>query len=244
MKLLALDTSSRSGSVAITDGERLVGESTVPDAGTHSVWLMGAVDALLTDTRWKISDIELFAVGVGPGSFTGLRIGISVVKGLAWALGRPVRSVSTLKAMASGVEPGELKGGGELICPVLDARKGEIYAAIYRQGPGGLVTVMEEAAMSPEAFGERVLGLSEESGSGGALFLGNGLVPYGDLLTASKTARSLPEDRWQATGAAVARLALAEGPGGPDGMEQTAGELTPLYLRKSEAELRRAASQS
>lgn len=234
--VLALDTSSKSGSVAITDGDRVLGELTVPDVGTHSEWLLSSVHGLLSDAGLSAGDIDLFAIGHGPGSFTGLRIGVSVVKGLAWATGKPVRTVSTLKAMAVGVGVDAEADGGPAICPVLDARRGEVYGAIYRYVDGLLVEELSDRAIDPAEFAGKVRSVA----AGGVVFTGSGFPVYEDVLLSgvgdAGEVKIAPEELWQASGASVARLALKEG------TEVTAGELKPLYMRKSEAELKRNSS--
>ena len=100
MKLLSVDTSSSSGSIALVDGGSLVSLWNSGDVGRHAEWLLPSIDAMLKSSGMTVRDIDRFAVATGPGSFTGLRIGVSVIKGLAWSLGKPVCGVSTLKALA------------------------------------------------------------------------------------------------------------------------------------------------
>ncbi len=116
MRVLAVETSTLSGGAALLDGERIVGEYTLDVRITHSERLMAAIDQLLTDAGWTARDLEGLAVSVGPGSFTGLRVGLSTVKGLALALSIPVAAVPTLDAMAAMLPFASLP-----VCPVLDA---------------------------------------------------------------------------------------------------------------------------
>src|SRR5439155_671258 len=115
--------------VALLDGDVLLGQYMLDVRVTHSERLMGAVDRLLGDARWTVRDLTALAVAVGPGSFTGLRVGLSTVKGLALALGIPVAAVPTLDAMAASLPFAALP-----VCPVRDARKGEVHASLYRCG--------------------------------------------------------------------------------------------------------------
>src|SRR5512136_1199577 len=127
MLILAVDTTTPAGSVALLDGETLLGEANVLSAATHSARLFRSIDFLFGSLGKGIQDVEAFAVAAGPGSFTGIRIGLGAVKSLAFASGRPVAPVSTLLALATKVG-----GCGEgLIAPLLDARKDEIYAALF-----------------------------------------------------------------------------------------------------------------
>src|ERR671931_2186537 len=100
MRLLAIETSTLAGGVALLENDRIVGEYALDLRVTHSERVMAAVDRLMADARWRPGDVGAVAVAVGPGSFTGLRIGLSTVKGLALALGTPVAAVPTLDAMA------------------------------------------------------------------------------------------------------------------------------------------------
>ncbi len=236
MKILAVDTATRSGSVALTDAGNLIAELTVGEVGTHSEWLLGAIDTLIKRAGLEASDIDLLALGIGPGSFTGLRIGVSVIKGLSWSLDKPVIGVSTLEAMAMNVSYPSVD-----ICPVLDARKKEVYTALFRsQGHGSdkLLRVTEDSAVKPEALVKAISGVfsGESGGQGHVLLLGDGL--YGEQLLGSiPGSLAAPEYLWHSRAvniAAIARRNIDDA--------KEAKELIPVYLRKSEAELKREAS--
>ncbi len=226
MKILAFDTSSTSGSVALLDDRRLIGECTAGDVGTHADWLMPAVDALLKSSSFRINEIDLFAAGIGPGSFTGLRVGISAVKGLAWALKKNVAGVSTLKSLALN-----LRYSGSLVCPVLDARKGELYAALYSFVDDRPETLLEESALPPEKL---FRSLQTEAGERRIVFLGSGLKVYSNAIKSSiKDAVLVPEPLWHVRASNIALLASEDYDRNvPPEM------LSPVYLRKSEAELK------
>ena len=132
MRVLAVDTATSSCSVAIVDGEELVSEITLISGETHSRHLSSLIEALTRTAGLALEQIEGFAVTRGPGSFTGLRIGIGTVKGLAVAGNRPMAGVSTLAALAWQVGPTD-----HTICPMVDARRNEVYAAFYRWHPDG-----------------------------------------------------------------------------------------------------------
>ena len=127
MRILALESATLAGGAALLDGDVVVGESRTNIALTHSERLMVAVDRLLGDAGWTVKDLEGLAVSVGPGSFTGLRVGIATAKGLAVTLGLPVAPVPTLDALAA-----ILPFADAPVCPLLDARKGEVYCCLYR----------------------------------------------------------------------------------------------------------------
>lgn len=199
-------------------------ERTVGTAGRHALWLLPAIKALLLDSCLDISQVDLFAVSSGPGSFTGLRIGIATVKGLAWPLGKKAVGVSTLSALAMNVP-----FSSRPVCPVLDARKDELYAAVYDTSSGVPVAVVPEAALSPEAlFAE--LG---KRGLSSPVFLGSGLEVYSKRIVEGLPAALLAEGLSVVRASVVGRLAYAK-------REEAAGPeaLSPVYLRRSEAEIK------
>jgi len=221
MRVLAVETSTLAGGVALLDGERPVAEYVLDVSVTHSERLLATIDRVLADARWRPRDVQGLAVAVGPGSFTGLRIGIGTVKGLAVALRVPVAAVPTLDAMAAAVPSSALP-----ICPVLEARRNEVYASLYRFAADGLRREWEYLALTPQALAARLLEPT--------LLIGDGV----DLVE-SPHARRLPPPRRLPSPACVAvlgreRLLLGDTVG--------AAELVPLYIRPSEAELRRRAA--
>jgi tRNA threonylcarbamoyladenosine biosynthesis protein TsaB len=122
--ILAIDTTNARGSIALADGDRLLEEMPLEAPDGYSEILFGAIERLLEKHGVSIGQIDLFAATSGPGTFTGVRVGLACVKGLAEALGRPVCAVSNLQALAS-------MGSSELRAAILDARRGEVYAAVY-----------------------------------------------------------------------------------------------------------------
>jgi len=220
MRVLAVETSTLAGGVALLDGDVLVGQYLLDVRLTHSERLMVAVDRLLGDAGWTVHDLGGLAVGVGPGSFTGLRVGLSAVKGLAVALGIPVAAVPTLDAMAASLPFAALP-----VCPVLDARKGEVYASLYRWDGVAMRREWEYQALAPETLAAR---LGEP-----VIVLGDGAPairsPHARLAPPSHRA---PSPVWVALLGAERLLA---------GDTVAAADLVPIYLRPSQAELTRRA---
>jgi tRNA threonylcarbamoyladenosine biosynthesis protein TsaB len=218
MRVLAVETSTLAGGVALLDGDHVVGEYLLDVRATHSERLMATVDRALGDAGWSIDDITGLAVAIGPGSFTGLRIGLSTVKGLALALGVPVAAVPTLDAMAASLPFAALP-----VCPVIDARKGEVYTSLYRWAGHAMRQEWEYLALAPEALATR---LDEP-----VILLGDGAAairsPYARL---APPARRVPSPGCVGQ-LGVERLRRNE--------TVSAADLVPLYLRPSEAELRR-----
>ena len=226
MLVLGVETSTMQGGVALVGADRLVSEYLLNVEATHSERLLPAIDRMLCDAGVGLDALSGIAVSIGPGSFTGLRIGLSTVKGLAYATGLPVVGVPTLEALAWTTPFAAVQ-----ICPVLDARKHEVYAALFRYEGGVLVRLMEDAALAPEALCSRIRKPT--------LFLGDGLPVYGEFFRRLLGARMLvpPHASRGARPACVAELGrhrLARGE--RDSVES----LVPRYLRPSEAELRRA----
>lgn len=169
MILVAIDTSTEQGSIAIArDGVTLAVEAS--QGGSHTVWLLAALDRLLRDVGLGRDNIDGFGVVVGPGSFTGLRIGIAMTKGLAAASGKACAPVVSLDAIAAAIAAAmgsAMKGDctGRILAPVIDARKGEVYFALYKVEKSGLRRLREPAPASPQEF---------LAASAGAIVGGNG----------------------------------------------------------------------
>ncbi len=225
MKILAVDTSAGSCSVAVTEDGVLSADLNLVTARTHSRHLMGMVESVLDLSGNTAGDMDGFAVTRGPGSFTGLRIGLSVVKGLCFALNRPVVGISVLDALAWGLPVTDMP-----VHALLDARKGEVYAAEYafREKTAVPHRKGEERVLSPEAAIEGV--------SGPALFVGPGARAYEALIREKlgEKARFAPNHLHFARAAVVAALA---NPLFEKGTLDDVGTLSPHYIRKSEAEL-------
>jgi len=126
MKILAIETSTMMGSVAVMDKTQLIAEYRLNIKGTHSERLVRIIDEVLKDSGLEFKDLDGYAVSIGPGSFTGLRIGITTVKGLAFVTRKPVAAIPTLDALACNIPFSQYQ-----ICPMLDARKKEVYTALY-----------------------------------------------------------------------------------------------------------------
>lgn len=220
MRVLAVETSTLAGGVALLDGDRVLAEYRLNVRVTHSERLMAVIDRVLGDAGWAVGHLEGLAVAVGPGSFTGLRIGLSTVKGLAVALGIPVAGVPTLDAMAAALPFAALP-----VCPVLDARKGEVYCSIYRWDGAGMRREWDYLAIAP---GELATRLGEPT-----VLLGDGAAAV-----CSPHARLAPPGHQLPSPASVGALGLGQLERGDT---VAPAELIPLYLRPSEAELRRRA---
>ena len=223
MLILAFESSARAASVALLRDGSLVSQYSQCSGLTHSRTLLPMAEDMLKNAELSIRDVDCFAVAHGPGSFTGIRIGVSTVKGLAWAADRPCVGVSTLEAMAWH----GLAAGG-VICPVMDARRHQVYNALFAIRDGKPVRLCEDRPIALEELAPQVKEL------GAPVFL----VGDGAELTAKYFEsegipfRMAPENlRWQSAWG-VAMAALDKTPG-------TADDLLPVYLRLSQAERER-----
>jgi tRNA threonylcarbamoyladenosine biosynthesis protein TsaB len=218
MRVLAVDTSTMAGGVALLDDMRVVGESLLDVRTTHSERLMVAIDRTLTEAGWEARHVEGLAVAIGPGSFTGLRIGLAAVKGLALALRCPIAAVPTLDAMAAA-----LPWTVHPVCTVLDARKGEVYASLYRWDGVAMRREWDYLALAPEALAGRLTEPAIGVGDGAAL------VPSPWLTLARPMRRGAPASVVGWLGEERLRRGETVAP----------AALVPMYLRPSEAELKR-----
>ena len=223
MLVLAVDTTASSGSVALLENARILSEVNFDPPATHSRKLLPAIDFILKSSDRGVQQIDGYAVAVGPGSFTGIRIGLSTIKSLAYASGSPVAPVSTLQALALKL----LHPQTRLLCPVIDAKKSEIYAALFESTGSRLEEIIPQGAYSPDGFfsllpSRRIV-----------YFIGSGIEVYRDKLLRylKDKARFAPRSLF---------LAYEVGLLGSDilqrGQGRDAQELEPLYFRKSQAE--------
>jgi tRNA threonylcarbamoyladenosine biosynthesis protein TsaB len=225
MKVLGIDTSTACGSIGLIDADTVLAEYLLNIPTTHSERLLHSIGHVLDQGGCSIEELDGWAISLGPGSFTGLRIGVSTIKGLAFATQRPVAGVPTLDALASNISPTP-----DLICPILDARKGEVYAAFYRYQEGDtLERISPYQAVSPEDLIKRI---DEKT-----IFLGSGVKTYKDYLrkTIPTLATFVSASLNLPYGSAVASLGL-ERLRKNDFLDLSA--FTPIYVRASEAEIK------
>ena len=223
MLILAFESSAKPASAALVKGGQLLSQYMQCSALTHSRTLLPMAEDMLKNAELRLSDVDLIAVAHGPGSFTGIRIGVSTVKGLAWAAEKPCVGVSTLEAMAWH---GLAVGG--YICPVMDARRSQVYNALFKIENGRPVRMTEDRPIALEELAKEVTAL------GAPVFLiGDGAALCFEYFTAHGVSCVMAPDnlRWQdAWGVAMA--AADKTPGNAD-------ELLPVYLRLSQAERER-----
>ena len=225
MLTLAIDTATKTLSAALLAEGFVLAETFLNLKANHSLVLLPVIEDICRRAGVELEEVDLFACTVGPGSFTGLRIGLSTVKGFALATGKPAAGVSTLEALAFNVLHASM-----MICPMLDARKEQVYAALFRASRAGeLEAVQEERLTDPASL------LRDTEGD--ILFLGDGAQRYRSLIR-----ETLPERSFFASGHHQFIRAAAVGLLGE--MKYRNGDLldlmsfTPRYLRASEAEVK------
>lgn len=224
MKILAFETSAKAASVALVDQGRLLGESYQNTGLTHSQTLMVMAENLLKACNLTAKDVEAVAVAAGPGSFTGVRIGVAAAKGFAWGRELPCYGVSTLEAMVRGAAMCD-----GIYCACMDARRAQVYNTVIEVTGSVLHRLSEDRAISIEALGDSLKKLEK------SIFLvGDGAqLCYNTLRVSIPALRLLPEHlRWQrASGVALAAQAKIDAGEPGSGLE-----LVPNYLRLSQAE--------
>ena len=229
MLILALDSTAIVASVALCRDDVPVASFTVKNGNTHSETLLPMVESVLKTAGYTVDDIDLFACSVGPGSFTGVRIGAATVKGLAFGKNKPCVAVSTLEALAENLVP-----FGGILGPVMNARRGQVYNALFRAEKGVLHRICEDRAISLADLGQE---LAQETAP---------VYLVGDGSTLTKQTLGdrviLPaEHRMHQRAAGVALVAAAEIAAG---VVADAEALQPNYLRLSQAEREKLERQS
>jgi tRNA threonylcarbamoyladenosine biosynthesis protein TsaB len=222
MKILAVDTATKTCSVAITDNDVILAEITFNHAKTHAACLMNMIQEVLNTAFLSLDDIDGFAITIGPGSFTGLRIGLSSIKGISAATGKPVVGISTLEALAHTIPY-----TSKCICPMIDARKGQVYCARYRDHNGVLINELPVRSIKPI---HAIQNLSEP-----CVFIGDGALTYKDMIVEQLGNLALFARPYHhlIKASVVAQLSL---PRFLKGNTDSVESLVPVYARKSDAE--------
>lgn len=229
MKVLTVDTATIVATAAVVDENKLICETIVNFQKKHSEKLMPAIDHMLADAGLAIQDMDAFGIVNGPGSFTGLRIGMATVKGFAQALGKPVVPVSTLEALAYN-----LPYADGIICPILDAQRAQVYTGLYRYNEEeGLCAELEDAVMDVE----ELTGILQDYSDGPIYLLGDGVPRFYEVMAEVlpgiiKVKPHLAMNRASSAGALAVERALK-------GQWQDYKTVEPVYIRPSYAEEQR-----
>lgn len=224
MKILAVDTSTNVASCAIMDDEKLLGEFIVNDNITHSQKLLPLISDTLSRCKIDIKDIDVFAVANGPGSYTGLRIGVSTINGLAQAMEKPVIGVSSLQSLAQNIIVSE-----KLIVPLIDARRERAFTAIYKTLNGFNVILEPDVLEMNELLD--ILNQKQED----VIFVGEGTDVYKDRIVEvlGERAYFAPKNLNIAKASSAAEIAIRKA---RNGETTSYFDLTPDYLREAQAQ--------
>ena len=229
MKILCLDSTAKVATAAILSDDTVLAEYTVNGTRSHSELMLPMLRSLLTSTGLTPDDIDLFACTVGPGSFTGVRIGVSVIKGIAFGRNKPCAAVSTLTALAENTV-----GLSGLICPVMDARRAQVYNALFERRDGVLHRLTPDRAIGLSELAEELL---RDHPDTPVLLVGDGVAVARDALKARGVVLGeMPSLLLSQNAAALGRVALQMA---RNGETVTDEELRPIYLRLPQAERER-----
>ena len=224
MKILAIDSSGLTSSVAVVDNNDLISEYTVNCKKTHSQTLMPMIYEMNKSIGLDLNSLDAIAVSEGPGSFTGLRIGAATAKGLALALDKPIVSVPTLDGLAYNIYDSEA-----IICPIMDAKRNQVYTAMYEYEHSKLKKISESMAVDINEIIEILCGYNRK-----IIFLGDGVEIYKTIIEESKIDYSfapihLMKQRGSSIGALAIHYLMVN-------KTVSANDFAPVYLRKSQAE--------
>ncbi len=232
MKLLSLSTAEQGCSLAVFDNGKLMGDAYWDDRTTHSKRLVPMIEeTVVRRAGFNLADLDAYVAAKGPGSFTGLRIGISMVQGLAYAMGKPCGGISSLDGIAwrfSHVNDAR-------VCVMMDARRGEVYSAVYRFRRGRLMEKPVEQVCAPEVIMDQIP-------PGPVLFVGSGSKAYQDRIKDRRGQDAGFSHPWQdaVSAAAMGRIVLET----DQFFEKKENALLPTYIRKSDAEIQFAEKTS
>lgn len=230
MLILALDSTAVVASVALCRDDTPIAAFTVKNGNTHSETLLPMVESVLKTAGYTVDDVDLFACSVGPGSFTGVRIGVSTIKGLAFGKNKPCVAVSTLEALAENLLPCE-----GILCPVMNARRGQVYNALFRYEDGKLIRLCEDRAISALDLETELLAKNEA-----VYFSGDGVGEIKRLCKQIEPGK-VSEQLVDQNAVSVAKCARRTY---SSGVHFTDAELSPVYLRLPQAERERLERQN
>ncbi len=230
MKVLGIETSSGICSAALADGEKIKDEISLNEGLVHSEKLLTLVDKLLKRNRVSIGGLDGIAVSTGPGSFTGIRVGVSAARGLAQGLKAPLAGISSLDGLAYNAL-GTKKVDGGIICPVINALRGEVFTAVYRRVKGGIRRLTEYSLIEMDSLLNDLSNKKEE-----VYFFGDAVDLHIDLIKSSP-------GRYEIAGrkiryASALSIIMAGMKKIPESKKGNYTEVLPLYIRKPEAEVK------
>jgi tRNA threonylcarbamoyladenosine biosynthesis protein TsaB len=228
MKILGIDSSTPVTTIALIENQNLVVETVLNTRRNHSKKLMPVIDMVLKEAEVTITEIDGIAVAKGPGSFTGLRIGLTTAKTIAWSLGKPLLAIPSLDGLALNAQ-----GVSGIICPILNARKNEVYTCLYKiDKSNNLHKLSDYLAIEPLKLID-ILKSKDEA----IILLGDGVEEFATLFTDALGDKItiLTPVNWLSRASHIAYLGLKKL---QNNEQDDVMHVSPLYIRKSEAELR------
>lgn len=229
MRILGLESSGLVASVAIASEDTLLAEYTVNFKKTHSQTLLPMLDEIVGMIELDLAEVDAIAVTAGPGSFTGLRIGSATAKGLGLALGKPIIAIPTIDSLAYN-----LYGTSKLICPIMDARRDQVYTGLYEFKEDKLIIISPQKAVAMDEIIDEINSIGKET-----IFLGDGVPIHRDRIKERMKVgyNFAPLHMNRQRAGAIAALGMEYY---KMGRVETAAQHQPIYLRMSQAERERA----
>ncbi len=230
MKILSIDTSSKICSVAVLEDNNVIIEKNINDSLTHSQKLMPMIDNILNELNMKLTDFDLFSCSVGPGSFTGVRIGVSTVKAFCDVTNVPVTSVSSLEGLAYNTLSSNIESNSTIVCSLIDAKNDNVYCGVFKNESDEFVQLEDLCAKNIN----EVLNLLDKYSSSSILFVGDGAVCHKSLILDKFRNSLFVEDELNKQ--TSVSIGIAGFNKYNKGIYGDSNSLSPLYLRKSQAE--------
>lgn len=230
MKILSIDTSSKICSVAVLEDNNVIIEKNIDDSLTHSQKLMPMIDNILNELNMKLTDFDLFSCSVGPGSFTGVRIGVSTVKAFCDVTNVPVTSVSSLEGLAYNTLSSNIESNSTIVCSLIDAKNDNVYCGVFKNESDEFVQLEDLCAKNIN----EVLNLLDKYSSSSILFVGDGAVCHKSLILDKFHNSLFVEDELNKQ--TSVSIGIAGFNKYNKGIYGDSNSLSPLYLRKSQAE--------
>lgn len=231
MKVLAIDSTAGVAAVALTDGDKILADYRINSGNTHSTTLLPMIESVLSSLSVKVSDIGLFALSAGPGSFTGVRIGAATVKGLAFPYNTPCVAVSALEAAAEN-----FRNTSCILCPVINARQKRVYYALFRCGGGKCERICDDDVIDISLLAEKLGGYKDEK----IIFTCDAQDMMLEAFKDGLTERSCEVmESISAVGVSFLASRIYSEASEEEREKMTAEALMPIYLRKPQAERER-----
>lgn len=227
MKILSIDTSSKICSVAVLEDNNVIIEKNIDDSLTHSQKLMTMIDNILNELNIKLTDFDLFTCCIGPGSFTGVRIGVSTIKAFCDVTNVPVTSVSSLEGLACNTLGSNIRSTSTIVCSLIDAKNDNVYCGIFNN------EFIQLEDLCAKNINE-ILNLLNKYSSSTILFVGDGAVYHKDLILEKFPNSLFVEDEFNKQ--TSVSIGIAGFNKYNKGFYGNSNSLSPLYLRKSQAE--------